>query len=229
MTSNIDSSPVDAGRLAIAEGFLRSLGAATNELAGGKPCNRTTAAGACFAIAQDHADGIIVLLGRGVIASAFALARVTFEAYVRGLWLRYRATDALVDRFLGDGDAIRPSQITLTKLVDELAQDERFRDGRLSAITDELWDALCDYTHTGTRHIARRIMPASIEPCYPLAEVTEVIEWTEFIAAHAVTEIAHLVGDFALVDRVRCEYEALPRAAQISTGEPSKETEIART
>ena len=46
---------------------------------------RNRAAGACFAVANDHHAAIIHLLENELYSSALALVRALFEAYVRGV------------------------------------------------------------------------------------------------------------------------------------------------
>ena len=58
------------------------------------------ATGSCFGIAQEHHHAIILLLEKGLCASAFALVRPAFEAYVRGEWLALCADEEGVSRFL---------------------------------------------------------------------------------------------------------------------------------
>jgi hypothetical protein len=72
------------------------------------PTNRTRAAGACFAIAHDHHHGVVVLFEETLYASAFALVRPIFEAYIRRAWLSLCATDLQIDGFLNDEDPPSP-------------------------------------------------------------------------------------------------------------------------
>src|SRR5439155_24737120 len=44
-------------------------------------------ASACFSLAFEHHDAIILLFERRMAGSAFSLVRPAFETYIRGVWL----------------------------------------------------------------------------------------------------------------------------------------------
>ena len=47
----------------------------------------------CYAITQDHHHAIVLLIDHQLFASSFALLRIAFESYIRGVWLSLCATD----------------------------------------------------------------------------------------------------------------------------------------
>ena len=49
-----------------------------------------------LSVAQDHHCAIVLLLQEGLCASAFALLRLEFEAYLRGAWLAHCASEDAV-------------------------------------------------------------------------------------------------------------------------------------
>jgi hypothetical protein len=57
---------------------------------------------ACVDQVHEHVRATCLLLRHGLTGSAFALVRVTFETFCRGLWLRHRATDQEVADFQKD-------------------------------------------------------------------------------------------------------------------------------
>ena len=111
------------------------FGAALNQLVNGVEVAQTVrnrAAGASFAIAQDHHHAIVFLMKNTFHSSSFALLRCLFEAYLRGLWLKYCATDAQVTGVFG-GD--EPPQ----SIVAEIEATPAFTGKVLSRIKKESW------------------------------------------------------------------------------------------
>lgn len=158
---------------------------------------RVRVAASCLAIAQDHHHAIVALLDRGLLASAFALLRCEFEAYVRGEWLAICATDKEVDNFANDG---RPPE--LSKLIVELESTEAFSERVLTTIKAKSWDAMCAYTHTGGLHVQRWGVDNVIEPNYEAAEIKEALSFAEIFGALAVVGIASLANDEATAEAV---------------------------
>lgn len=143
-----------------------------------------------MAIAQDHHHAIVVLVDHYRYASAFALLRIAFEAYVRGEWLAACATDHEVEAFVSGEE---PPRIKV--LLERLEQTEGFRQQVLSAIKAHAWDAMCAYTHTGGLHVQRWNTSEAIEPSYEEDEVKEVLDFAETIGSLAVIGVAKLAED----------------------------------
>lgn len=152
--------------------------------------NRVRAAASCLAIAQDHHHAIVVLVDHHRYASAFALLRIAFEAYVRGEWLAACASEEEVENFVR-GD--EPPKIRV--LLERLEETEGFRRQVLSAIKAHAWHAMCAYTHTGGLHVQRWNTSEAIEPSYERDEVREVLDFAETIGSLAVIGVAKLAED----------------------------------
>lgn len=138
--------------------------------------NRTRAAVGCLGIAQEHHHGIVLMLSSSLCASGFALMRAMFEAYVRGEWLGFCATEAQIERFLQDKDV--PG---FQAMIDAIEATDGFEDRHLSAIKRQRWDALCGYTHTGGIHVQRWQTEESVESNYSREEVLEVLYFAELM------------------------------------------------
>ena len=130
---------------------------------------RNRASGACLSVAQDHHCAIALLLRERLFASAFALLRLQYESYIRGLWLAHCASDAQVLAFT---KGTEPPKIA--ELLEAIEQREAFASGTLSRFKAEMWSAMCSYTHTGDLQIQRWQTKAAIEPNYPPEEICEV-------------------------------------------------------
>lgn len=189
MKSLVDSAAVE---------YLNWIGQAIHECE--LPAtNRVRAAASCLAIAQDHHHAIVILADHHRYASAFALLRIAFEAYVRGEWLAACATEQEVEAFVHGDEPPR-----IRALLERLEQTEGFKQQVLSAIKAHAWDAMCAYTHTGGLHVQRWNTSEAIEPSYEEDEVKEVLDFAETIGSLAVIGVAKLAED---VDAARTVLE----------------------
>jgi hypothetical protein len=158
--------------------------------------NRTRAAGSCFSIAQEHHHAIVYLVEAKLFASAFALLRSEFEAYVRGEWLSQCASDELVEAFLRGKEPPK-----MDCLLSELEMLDSFNEKVLSQIKQKTWKSMCAYTHTGGLHVQRRNTEDGIEANYSRDEVLEVVKFAEIIASVSVVGIARLANNDDLAIR----------------------------
>ncbi len=165
---------------------------------------RVRAAGACLNLAQEHHHSIVFLVEHQLYGSAFALVRPAFEAYVRGEWLVLCATDENenVESFLNNGQKLK-----LDKLLADLERTPAFSAGVLSKMKDKSWCAMCDYVHTGERHVWRRNTADAIEACYEDGEICEVLSFAEAIGFLSVMGVATLADDSELASRVYEKFE----------------------
>ena len=84
-----------------------------------------------LSLSLEHHRGIAVLLRAGVYAPAFALARPALEAYVRGTWLRLRATPEQIARYKRD-----KLDISFGSMVAELETVAGFKDRVLTRVKE---------------------------------------------------------------------------------------------
>jgi hypothetical protein len=164
---------------------------------------RVRASGGCLLIAQDHHHAILVLFGAKLYASAFALIRIAFEAYVRGEWLSVCATEEQVEKFM---DGKEPPKIGV--LLEALEKTPAFQEQVLSRIKKQSWDAMCAYTHTGGLHVQRWITADGIEPNYSREEVLEVLKFADIIVSLSVLGALTLAGDDQTAQVVFNHYKA---------------------
>lgn len=159
--------------------------------------NRVRAAAGCLAIAQDHHHAIVILLDHERFASAFALVRVAFEAYVRGEWLALCASDAEVETFV---QGVEPPRFWA--LLEALEQTDAFKEKVLTQMKAQSWSAMCAYTHTGGLHVQRWNTSGAIEPNYDEIELKEVLSFAEAIGSLAVIGVAWLAEDERVAEAV---------------------------
>ena len=159
--------------------------------------DRTRISAACFDIALEHQKAIVLLIANKLFGTAFSLARVLFEAYIRGLWLAKCATEKELDDFKKD-----KLQKTFDTLIKEIEQQDGFEEGVLSKAKSASWKAMNSYTHSGFFQSVRRIKEKTIEPNYAEDEMLEVLGFSDAIGMLAALQIALMAGKVDLAQNL---------------------------
>lgn len=160
---------------------------------------RNRVAGACFAVALDHQQAVVVLLEHSppIYSSAFALVRPAYESYVRGLWLSHCASDEQVESFLQGGN-----RLDMASLVAAVEKAGEFDGSQLSGIYKKNWSAFSSYTHTGGLQVQRWNTSEAIEPSYAESEINEVLRFTSAIALLSAVSVAALARNEELAQEL---------------------------
>lgn len=177
---------------------------------------RTRASGGCFGIAQEHHRAIVRLMHYGIYASCFALLRVEFEAYLRGLWLMLCADDSEVEAFLSEDIRKKGYKaLGFWGLIEKIEDTPEFNEKVLSRIIGEHgWKILCAYTHTGGLHVQRWNTSDAIEPNYEPEEVEQALRIAELFAALSVIGLAELAENDELAMKVVDKMRGWPTGAE---------------
>lgn len=149
--------------------------------------DRTRISAGCLDISLEHHKAIVLLIANTLNGSAFSLARLLFEAYIRGLWLGRCATEQEIEKY--QQDQLRKPFETL---VQEIEQLEGFNEGILSEAKAANWNSLNSYTHSGYLQIVRRNKTYTIEPNYDTEEVIEVLGFANAIGMLSALQVALL-------------------------------------
>lgn len=171
-------------RIEAANKFGATLNALANDVQM-TPNKRNRAAAAAFAIAQDHQAAIVLLMANTLYSSSHALLRCLFEAYLRGLWLRYCASESQVTEVFA---GCEPSKT----MVAEIEATDAFSHGQLSRIKKSTWQTLCAFTHTGGQHLQRWQSADAIEPTFEAAELEDCLNFAELFGAMATLEMVQM-------------------------------------
>jgi len=150
-------------------------------------------AAAAFHIALTHHSSVVALVEQGRHVSGFALIRPEIDAYIRGLWLGFLASDEEIERITKADRA--PST---PELMDRLEKAGYFDAKALTSMVPTMWPVVCDFTHTGIRALVRHLTPTSIEPLFEDEEIVEALGSADAWALMAATGIAGLAGDDSL-------------------------------
>jgi len=138
-----------------------------------KSDDRTRLAVCCLHMAHEHHKAIVLLVAKSLVGSAFALVRLIFEAYVRGIWLHRCASDREVARF--KAEKLKKGFDVLVQEIEEL---DGFESGTLSTMKKKSWKAMNSFTHTGFAQAVRRTTDTTIEPNYDAQEVLEALHFS---------------------------------------------------
>lgn len=139
----------------------------------------------CLDQAIEHHFAICQLLKCMVNGSAFALVRLIFESFVRGVWLKNCATESQLRKFETD-----KLKLQFWELLEAIESLESFRSGMLGRLKEQAWTAMNSYTHTGFQQASRRFGKELIEPTYTDAEVIEVLKISGSFALLSFQQIA---------------------------------------
>lgn len=168
----------------------------------GRDCGKGLRDGLCVAfqhLALEHFDAILRLVDGQVYGSAFALYRPQFDAFVRGVFFRIKASDKHVERF--QMGAYEPPRIH--DLVRNIDGGEGYRKGDLIRMKDEIYDTLCDFTHGGSIQIRSRLNGGVVEARFPLKYVAALVRSSTHLSLLCCLEIARLAQDGDLAGRLR--------------------------
>ena len=154
---------------------------------------RLQLAGACLHQAIEHAQAIVVLVHVGLYGSAFALQRILFEAFVRGLWLRYVATDTQLNNVKKDRFP------TVNEIIANFSPLGEMKES-LSCLKTELWERLCSYTHTGSEQIFARLSSDGLKSNYERAEIEMALRYSDMIHLSVGIELALAANNESLAE-----------------------------
>lgn len=137
---------------------------------------RLQLATACQHLAIEHAQAIIALVDNELYGSALALQRPLFETAVRGVWLRYSATE---EQVVEAGQDKFPLQKEMIENIESLR-----------ILNEHWWTRLCSYTHSGSQQILARISDSGLRSNYEYDEITTALLWSDMVRLFSAVELA---------------------------------------
>ena len=146
-----------------------------------------------YCVALDHANGIKDCLVANSKASAFALLRVLFETYVRGMWLEKCANDTQLSKFINEDKLVsnENKKITFRDMVLEVETAHGLPE-YLSEIAKGSWSGLNSLTHSGSIQLHNNFNGKAVKSQYGDNHIAEAIEFATFIAALAYEQLCSL-------------------------------------
>ena len=153
------------------------------------PANdRMRLAAGCLDMALEHQKSIVLLTANSLFGSAAALVRLEFEAYVRGVWLLYCASEVEIEKFKKD-----KLNKKFWELIDAIEKLEAFNVGTLSHVKETSLKAMNSFTHSGLYQIVRRNTANEIRPNYTDEELVDALETANsfgILTAIAISDMA---------------------------------------
>ena len=165
---------------------------------------RLQLASACWHVTIEHSTAIVELVRATLHGSALALVRLMYEAYVRGMWLMYAATDEDIDR--AGRDKFPPNPVIVTALE----KSPHFSSHPFSDLKNQSWKRLCSYTHTGYQQIGARLTSQGLGYDYQDSEILEALLWADTIALAAVAAVAIEAQNDPLAQEVWRKIKSVP-------------------
>ena len=140
---------------------------------------------ACHHLVIEHGQAIILLVDNELYGSALALQRPMFEAIVRGVWLRYSATNKEVDKTAAG------RFLTLEEMArNSLRLNDKKDTPPLKDIKEIWWNRLCGYTHGGLEQIRSRLDNTGLQANYCSAEAMAALRWSDMAQLYSGVEVA---------------------------------------
>jgi hypothetical protein len=152
--------------------------------------DRLRLAAGCLAAALEHQKSIVLLTANSLHGSAAALVRLLFEAYVRGVWLSYSASEQEVEQFKVD-----KLKKTFGQLIADLEKHEAFNVGTLSHVKETSWKAMNSFTHSGLYQAVRQNTSDEITSNYTDEELQDALETANSFGILTAIAIADMAGD----------------------------------
>jgi len=150
---------------------------------------RTRLAAGCLDMALEHQKAIVLLVANKLYGSAFSLARLIFEAYVRGVWLQMCATDAEIEEYKND-----KLKKNFASLIQDIENCDGFDEKVLSTAKTANWISMNSYTHSGYLQTVRRNKEETIEPNYTEEEINEVLNIANALGMLSALQVSLLAG-----------------------------------
>ena len=144
----------------------------------------------CHDTVIEHHVGVARLVQSNIYGTAFALVRVIFDAFVRGVWINRCATKDQIESYVADR-----LNVKFWQMLEEVEREDGFQDQVLSGLKKRSWRAMNSYTHAGILQLGRRISGGDIRPEYAQEEIDEVLKLTGLFALLSFQQIVTKAGE----------------------------------
>jgi|SRR3990172_1115412 len=162
-----------------------------------KADDRSRLAASLLDMAHEHHKAIVLLIVHKLTGSAFALIRLLFESYIRGVWLHRSASQVEIAAF--KAEKLDKKFKDLVSAVETL---DGFESGVLSDTQKRSWKALNSFTHGGFAQAVRRITEKTIEANYDTDEIIEALRFSRALGFLTAIAVADLAGNVKLANDV---------------------------
>jgi uncharacterized protein DUF6988 len=156
-------------------------------------------------IALEHQEAVERLVKSELYGSAFGVVQM-FDAMIRALWINACATTKQIEQACREElhwptskmrEAIKQAYFSGPCSSEEAARRET-----LFEFLDKSWPIMCDYTHSGSRQIARRFTKSgNLKPDYSDGAIVQAVNLTNFAVLLMTSMLFHSMGDESKADK----------------------------
>jgi len=172
--------------------------------------DRAIIAAGCLNLSLEHHKSIVLTTTAEFYGSAFALVRLQFEAYLRGVWLSYCATDQAIEKFKNDKLDVR-----IGTMISALEKQDAFNVGVLSNIKNDSLSAMNSFTHAGVLSINRYFSATEIGSNFSPEEINGTLDFADTFALMAALGIIN-VSTGTTEDREALAKQILDRCKELA-------------
>jgi hypothetical protein len=168
-------------------------------------------------VAFEHAESVKMLIASGNFTSALGLVRLQYEALVRGMWLRYAASDDAVAKLtnefsresVGNSEKL-PMPAKMLESLEGKAPEAAMIS--LLDFKEHQWKPLSSYVHGGIHAVHRH------SKGYPIMLLQQVLKTSNGLSTMVAMLLVILSGDTSQQGKIRAiqiEYfDCLPELKQ---------------
>ena len=160
---------------------------------------RLQIAGALFQLAIDHGQGIVVLVRNECYSSALALQRLCFEAFAKGMWVRWCITDTEVIEIVEAMKDGKHKFHQMERIVTEIETSEAWPSKVFKNIKQEFWPHWCGLVHGGVEQIVLQWSKSGIASNHDPDEIQQALHWANFWQLLSATQFAIAADDESLL------------------------------
>ena len=149
---------------------------------------------ALFSLAIEHSQAIVVLVESGCNSSALALQRPCFEAFTRGIWLRWCATEPKIIEVV-EGDKFPP----MACLLEAIETSEIWPLEALKCLKKKAWHYWCSLTHGGMGQIDNQRSENGIGSNHDPVQIQQALYLANLWYLLSATQLAIAAGEESLI------------------------------
>lgn len=151
---------------------------------------------ACYDQVIEHQLATCCLVRSRIYGTAFALARLIFDGFVRGVWLENCATEEDVLKYEKD-----TLDLKFYEYLEAIEALPGFESGVLGKLKKTSWKAMNSFAHSGIHQVSRRLSKNYIEPIYDENEVVEVVKLASSFGLLSFQRIGSIAGRLDLSEK----------------------------
>ncbi|MDI1298803.1 hypothetical protein [Methylotenera sp.] len=151
--------------------------------------DRTKLGAGCLQLAQDHHVSILLLIEKSYYSSAFALLRVQFDSFLRGVWILRLASDKKINDYNKNRLDIKMNE--MIKMVSSLPD---YENTEFESMSKSL-KAMNSYTHSGYSANLNHQDNGFIQQNHKKEDILNILKHASYFGSLASIEILQLAQD----------------------------------